>query len=191
MVSSLKESVIRASVMAFPIFMMLGLATTAQAPAPVTHSADVQTRLGYLVGDWTIEGQSVRVFRQKCSWYGSRSFVLCTFEDKRDGSTGQTVFGYSMVERRYVNHRFDSKGGSQFQLGFPSGTYGIVFTSERPEANGLTRVQTTLNLQDDGLRYTQYKSVEGREWVRTADVQYVHAGRTRTPKQRSRKLRRR
>ncbi len=177
--------------MAFPFILMLGLAATAQAPARSIHPADVQTRLGYLVGDWTIEGQSVRVFRQKCSWYGPRAFVLCTFEDKRDGSTGQTVFGYSPVQRRYVNHRFDSKGGSQFQLGFPSGTYGIVFTDERPETDGLVRVQTTLNLQDDGLRYTQYKSVEGRAWVRTADVQYVPAGRTQTVKKRSRKTRRR
>ena len=176
--------------MAFHFVLLLGLAATAQAPAATIHSADVQTRLGYLVGDWTIEGQSARVFRQKCSWYSSRSFVLCTFEDKRDGSTGQTVFGYSKIERRYVNLRFDSKGGSQFQLGFPSGTYGIVFTDERPEAEGVARVQTTLNLEHDGLRYTQYRSIEGGSWQRTADVRYVPVGRTQTPKKRAQTRRR-
>jgi hypothetical protein len=177
--------------MAFPFFLMWGLATTAQPPAPTIHSAEVQTRLGYLIGDWTIEGQSIRVFRQKCSWYGSRSFVLCTFEDRRDGSTGHTVFGYSKIQRRYVNHRFDSNGVSQYQLGFPSGTYGIVFTDERPDTDGVARFQTSLNLQDEGLRYTQYKSVEGRAWMRTADIQYVPVGRTQTSKKRSRKTRRR
>ncbi len=80
--------------MAFLSILMFGLAAVVPAPATAVHSVDVQMRLGYLIGDWTIEGQSVRVFRQKCSWYSSRSFVLCTFEDKRDGSTGQTVVGY-------------------------------------------------------------------------------------------------
>lgn len=164
--------------MAFPFLLMIGLATAAPAPAPAVHSSEVQTRLGYLIGDWTIEGQSARVFRQKCTWYSSRSFVLCTFDDKRDRSTGQTVFGYSKVQRRYVNQRFDSNGGSHYQLGFPWGTYGLVFTDERFEGGGLARVQTALNLEDEGLRYTQYRSIEGRAWQRTADFRYVPVGRT-------------
>ena len=177
--------------MAFPFALMIGLAIVAPAPAPAVHSSDVQTRLGYLIGDWTIEGQSARVFRQKCAWHSSRSFVICTFEDKRDGSTGQTVFGYSKVQRRYVNLRFDSTGGSHYQFGFPSGAYGIVFTDERSEGAGLARVQTTLNLEHEGLRYTQYRSVEGRAWQRTADFRYVPVGRTQTPKKRSNRNRRR
>jgi hypothetical protein len=171
--------------------LMAAVVAVAQSPAPVLHSPDVQARLGYLVGDWTIEGLSGKVFRQKCSWYTSRSLVVCTFEDRRDGSTGQSVFGYSELQGRYINQRFDSKGGSQHQLGYASGLYGIVFTDERLESDGTARVQTTLNLEHEGLRYTQYRSVEGRLWQRTADFRYVPVSQPRSARRRGRTLRRR
>src|SRR3954468_20261794 len=132
-----------------PALLLLGLAAAPTPAVPSVHSADVTGRLGYLVGDWTIQGLSSRTFRQKCAWYGGRSFVLCTSQDLRDQTTGQTVFGYSELQRRFTYYRFDSRGRSVHQLGFPFGTYGIVFTDERLEPEGPARVQTTFNLEDE------------------------------------------
>ncbi len=173
--------------MSSPVLILL--AAAAAAPAPSTtrvHSPSVDTRLGYLVGDWTIQGLTSRVYRQRCNWYSGRSFVLCTFEDRRDGTVGQAVFGYSKFQQRFTYARFDSTGRSIYQLGFPSGRYGIVFTDERPEPEGVTRLQVTFNLEDDGLRYTQYKSVAGGFWQRTADFLYVPATQRRPVRRRRR-----
>jgi hypothetical protein len=169
-----------------PILFVLGLggAPAGAAPVAVTHWASVDARLNYLVGDWIIQGLSSRVFRQRCAWYSGRSFVLCTFQDGRDGTVGQTIFGYSALQRRFTYYRYDSRGRSLYQLGFPSGTYGIVFTDERQEPDGMARTQTTFNLEDEGLHYTQYRSLEGRNWQRTADFLYVPAVQRRPVKKR-------
>ena len=168
-----------------PVIVFLGLAAAAPpAAAPRIHAPNVEARLGYLVGDWIIQGLPSRTFRQKCAWYGNRSFVLCNFQDQRDGTVGETVFGYSTLQGRFTYHRFDSRGRSLYQLGFPYGTYGIVFTDDRQEPEGAARVQTTFNLEDEGLRYTQYKSVQGRNWQRVADFLYVPATQRRPVRRR-------
>ena len=168
------------------VLLMFGLAgvTAAAAPVASAHSAVVDARLNYLVGDWIIQGLSSRVFRQRCAWSSGRAFVLCTFQDGRDGSAGQTIFGYSQLQRRFTYYRYDSRGRSLYQLGFPSGTYGIVFTDERQDADGMARVQTTFNLEDEGLHYTQYRSLEGRNWQRTADFLYIPAVQRRAARKR-------
>ena len=169
-----------------PIFLLLGAVAAPAAAKPVAaaHSASVDARLNYLVGDWAIQGLSNRVFRQKCAWSSGRAFVICTFQDGRDGSVGQTIFGYSVLLRRFTYYRYDSRGRGLYQLGFPSGTYGIVFADERQEADGMARVQTTFNLEDEGLHYTQYRSLEGRVWQRTADFLYVPAVQRRPARRR-------
>jgi hypothetical protein len=55
-----------------------------------------------------------------------------------------------------------------------------VFTDERLEPEGPVRMQTTFNLEDEGLHYTQYKSVQGRNWQRSADFLYVPAVQRRS-----------
>ena len=59
-----------------------------------------------------------------------------------------------------------------------------MFTDERQEPDGMARVQTTFNLEDEGLHYTQYRSLEGRNWQRTADFLYVPAVQRRPVKKR-------
>jgi hypothetical protein len=170
-----------------PVLLLTGLAGAPAAAVPVAsaHSAAIDARLNYLVGDWVIQGLPSEIFRQRCAWSSGRAFVLCTFRDAREGTIGQTIFGYSELKRRFTYYRYDSRGRSLYELGFPSGTYGIVFADERQEPDGLARVQTTFNLEDEGLHYTQYRSLEGREWIRAADFLYVHPAQKR-PKRRRR-----
>jgi hypothetical protein len=167
-----------------PAALLLALAPIA-APAPAAaHATDVDTRLGYLVGDWTIQGLSLKTFRRKCAWSGRRAFVICSFQDQRNGTVGEAIFGYSEAQRRFNLYQWDSGGRGVYQLGFPSGRFGIVFTDERVESDGSARIQATLNLEDEGLRYTQYRSVEGRPWQRTADFYYVPAVQKRSSRKR-------
>jgi len=156
-----------------PVLLLIELASAPAAGPAAAHAPSVDTRLNYFVGEWTIPGLSSGTFYQKCAWYSGRSFVLCSFQDGRDSTVGQTIFGYSESQGRFTYYRYDSRGRGLYQLGFPNGTYGIVFTDERREPEGLVRVQTTFNLEDEGLRYTQYRSLEGRSWQRVADFQYV------------------
>jgi len=172
--------------MSSSVFLLVGVLAALARVAQQIHSPDVETRLNYLIDDWMIQGLSSKTFRQKCAWYNGRSFVRCTFQDQRDGTIGETIFGYSEAQKRYTYYRFDSKGRSLHNLGFPSGRYGMVFTDERLEPEGLARVQTTVNLEDEGLRYTQYKSVQGRVWQRTADFLYVPAVQRRPVRKRRR-----
>jgi len=181
-------SPVQGKLMLSPVLLLFGLAGAPAATAPVAaaHGSSIDTRLNYLVGDWVIRGFSSTVFHQKCSWFSGRAFVLCTFQDGRDSTVGQTIFGYSEARKRFTYYRYDSRGRGLYQLGFPYGTYGIVFTDERQEPEGIVRVQTTFNLEDEGLRYTQYRSVEGRNWERTADFQYVPAAQQPPLKKRRR-----
>jgi len=167
-----------------PAAVLFASAAEIPATVPRTHTPAVEARLGRLVGDWTIQGLPSNTFRQKCAWYGGSAFVVCNFQDQRDRSTGQVVFGYSELQKRFTYYRFDSRGRGVYQLGFPTGTYGIVFTDERLESDGWARVQTTLNLEDEGLHYTQYRSLEGRTWQRIADFLYVPAAEKRSAKNR-------
>ncbi len=167
-----------------PALLFLGLAAAPPSATPRAHAPNVDARLNYLTGDWIIQGLSNKVFRQKCAWSSGRAFVVCTFQDQRDGTAGQTIFGYSEIQRRFTYYRFDSRGRSVYQLGFPSGTYGIVYADERLEPDGTARVQTTFNLEDEGLHYTQYRSLEGRAWQRTADFLYVPAVQKRSGRRR-------
>jgi hypothetical protein len=158
-----------------PAAILLGFGAAPVTTAPPIHSPAIEARLGYLVGDWIIQGLSSATFRQKCAWYSARSFVVCTSKDQRDGILGETIFGYSELGKRFTYYHFDSKGRSVYQQGVPSGIYGIVFTDERIERDVSVRTQTTINLEDEGLRYTQYRSVQGRAWQRAADFLYVPA----------------
>ena len=169
-----------------PALLILALAPTAAPASPAAHASNVDTRLGYLIGDWAIQGLPIKTFRQKCAWSSGRAFVICTFQDQRNRTTGETIFGYSEFQRRFTWYYWDSRGRSVYQLGFPAGGFGIVFTDERIEPEGSARTQTTINLEDEGLRHTQYKSVQGAAWQRTADFFYVPAVQKRPAKKRRR-----
>jgi hypothetical protein len=98
---------------------------------------------------------------------------LCSFTDKRSGITGQSAFGYSALDRRFTYFLLESSGRSLRQFGFPSGEYGLVFIDERLEDRGPARTQTSILIEDDGLRWTEYRSIAGRDWQRSADYMLV------------------
>lgn len=146
----------------------------------------MEERLGRLVGDWTIQGLAKTQFRQKCSWFGAKSFVLCSFDDRLRGITGQAAFGYSTLDRRFTYSMLDSTGRSVRQLGFPSGEYGLVFLDERPDPRGPARIQTSMLVEDDGLRFSEIRSIAGGNWQKGEDYVLVPVRQKRAAKRRRR-----
>lgn len=136
------------------------------APAVAsTHPVDVEKRLAFLVGDWTLEGAS-KTYREQCVWYRNRAFVVCSAEDKKSGTVAQTIYGYSRLRERFTYQHYNSNGAVVFQLGFPSGEEGIVYTDERPSSGGVARVQTTIEPDELGVpSILEYRSTNGGPWT--------------------------
>ena len=154
------------------IFLLLALAAPPAAAVRV-HAAEIEARLAAIVGDWTIHGQE-STYRETCEWYRNRSFVVCTTEDRSDGSASQSILGYSKQLGRFTYHNFSASGSSRSELGFPHGERGIVYVDERQTAKGLTRVTTWVEPEPEGrVHFRQAQSVDGGTWKTTADFHYI------------------
>jgi hypothetical protein len=152
--------------------LILAVLGTAGAFAGI-HEADVEARLGRVVGDWTIEGQHA-TYRETCVWYADRAFVVCTTTDASDNSSSQSILGYSKTNGHYTYHNYGSGGTSRSETGFPSGEAGLVFTSERRTSAGLVRSQTVLTPEPDGrLAFRQERSIDGGPWAVAAEFRYI------------------
>ena len=137
------------------------------------HPPEVEARLGMLVGDWTVVGRET-TYRDKCDWFGDRSFVICIARNSAKNSLDQTIVGYSKEDGHYTYFSFGNSGESNARIGFPSGERGLVMTTERRQPAGLTRITTLLEPQADGrLRIREDRSVDGGPWSMTAEIFYV------------------
>ena len=153
------------------LLMMLGL-FSASAAAQV-HSPEIEAHLAPVVGDWTIPGQE-KTYRETCTWYGDRAFVACNFTDMSDGSRGHSILGYSKAKARFTYQNYISTGTSRYELGYPLGKDGIVYTDERLSGDEPARITTLLRPLPDGrLHFVQERSVKGGPWEKVADFYYV------------------
>lgn len=153
------------------LVLIIGL-QTAPAIAQV-HPPDIEAHLAPIVGDWTVPGQE-QTYRETCEWYGKRAFVVCNFSDTSDGSRGQSILGYSKVKERFSYQNYNSLGTSRYELGYPLGKDGLVYTDERLSGGELARVTTLVRPQRDGrLHFVQERSVKGGPWEKVVDFYYV------------------
>lgn len=138
-----------------------------------THPADVEARLGMLVGDWTVVGRET-TYRDTCEWFGGKSFVICITHNSAKNTLDQTIVGYSKEDGHYTYFSFGNSGESNARIGFPSGERALVLTTERRQPGGLTRITTLLEPQADGrLRIREERSVDGGPWKTTAEIFYI------------------
>ena len=153
---------------------ILFAAFLAASPAMAgVHPAEVEARLGALVGDWTVVGRET-TYRDTCDWFGDRSFVICIARNSAKNSLDQTIVGYSKEDGHYTYFSFGNSGESNARIGFPSGEGGLVMTTERRQPAGLTRITTLLEPQADGrLRIREDRSVDGGSWNMTAEIFYI------------------
>lgn len=137
------------------------------------HAPEIEAHLAPLVGDWTIPGQE-QTYRETCIWFGDRAFVVCNSTDRSDGSSSRSILGFSKARGRFTYQNYASTGTSRYELGYPLGKDGLVYTDERPSGGRPARITTLLRPQPDGrLHFVQERSVEGGPWEKTVDFHYV------------------
>ena len=157
--------------MRIALALICGLCST-PALAQV-HSKEIEAHLAPIVGDWTISGQE-QTYRETCEWYGDRAFVACNFVDKSDGSRGHSILGYSKAKERFTYQNYIASGTSRYELGYPLGKDGIVYTDDRPSGGEPARITTLVRPQPDGrLHFVQERSIKGGPWEKVVDFYYV------------------
>lgn len=151
----------------------VGVSLLASAAVAGVHSPDVEARLTYFVGDWTVKGQEA-TYREKCDWYGDRAFVVCFSEDKSDNSSSYSILGYSQADANFTYHSYRDSGSSNTRAGFPHGDRGIVYVRERRGDAGHIRTSTFLEPRSDGsIHFREDQSTNGGAWKTSYQFDYV------------------
>lgn len=152
----------------------LGVMAAVAAPAlAAVHAPEIEARLGWLVGDWTLAGHEA-TYRETCEWYGDRAFVVCSSSDSGDGSHSRSILGYSQADGHFTYHNYGNDGRSRSESGFPAGERGLAFIDQRRTASGWVRSTTTLTPTPDGrIHFRRERSVNGGPWQTTSDFHYL------------------
>jgi hypothetical protein len=152
----------------------LGVTPAVATPAPAAiHAPEIETRLDWLVGDWTLAGHEATC-RETCEWYGDRAFVVCSSSDSSDGSHSRSILGYSQADGHFTYHNYGHDGRSRSEFGFPAGERGLTFIDQRRTASGWVRSTTTLTPTPDGrIHFRRERSVNGGPWQTTNDFHYL------------------
>jgi len=154
--------------------MMIALGMSIATPASAqVHAPDIEARLAFLIGDWTIEGQE-KTYRETCEWFAQKAFVVCASSDSSDGSSARSILGYSKAKERFTYQNYTYTGTSRSELGYPHLERGIQYIDERMSGGKLSRITTKVEPQADGrLRFVQERSSEGGPWEKVADFFFV------------------
>lgn len=137
------------------------------------QTADVESRLAWLVGDWTVKGQET-TYREKCDWFGDRAFVVCHYEDRSDNSRGHSILGYSKADGHFTYHNYRDSGSSNTRIGFPHGKHGLVFVRERRSEGKHLRTSTYLEPRTDGsIHFREDQSTNGAPFEKTYEFDYI------------------
>ena len=100
--------------------LMSGVLLACSQPAFAgVHPQEVEQRLSFIVGDWTIEGAEA-TYRENCEWYAERSFVVCNTVDRENGQPVHSVsiIGWSAATRNYTYHHYNQSGRSRSETCF-------------------------------------------------------------------------
>ena len=156
-------------------FAVLAAGIAAPALAGV-HPPEVEARLAFIVGDWTIAGQEA-VYRDRCSWFGDRSFVVCDTADRRrsPGHRSIAVLGWSSADAHYTYQQYDDSGRSRSEPCFASAQGGLTCLGEMRGKDGLVQTRSHIWPQGGGVGIRQERSVNAGPWTDVGQVEYVRA----------------
>ena len=154
--------------------MLISILMAAPASAGV-HPADIENRLAFIVGDWTVSGSDA-VYSDNCQWFDGHSFVVCDTRDARKGELHHSiaVLGYSAATGNYTYQQYDNSGRGRNETCYADDRGGIVCLGERHDGTGLTQTRSYIWPNTDGLGISQDKSVNAGSWSKVGEVQYVH-----------------
>jgi len=156
------------------IWMIVGTALIAAPGSAGVHPAEVESRLAFIVGDWTVSGSDA-VYSDNCQWFDDRSFVVCDTRDARKGELHHSiaVLGYSAATGNYTYQQYDNSGHGRNEACYADERGGIVCLGERRDGTNLTQTRSYIWPNTGGLGISQDKSVNAGSWSKVGEVQYV------------------
>lgn len=151
----------------------LAIVGSCQAAAGV-HPIEIEQRLAFIVNDWTLAGAPA-TYRDDCSWFDNRSFVVCDTRDSRKGSAHRSiaVLGWSAAAGNYTYQQYDDSGRSRTEACFANDEGGLTCLGERRGSDGLTQTRTYIGPAHGGLALRQVKSINAGPWIEVGRVSYI------------------
>lgn len=138
------------------------------------HPEAVERSLAFLVNDWTIEGLEDR-YRETCSWWEDRSFVICETTDATDGNPLRSVsiFGFSATGRHYTYFHYGQSGRSRSETCFPHQPAGLTCLGQRQTEVGHIQTRSRIWPVTGGAQFVAERSLNGSDWQETVSLKYV------------------
>ena len=143
------------------------------AAAANAHPAEVDQKLAFMVGDWTIKGLEAN-YRDNCTWFDARSFVICDTTDNRRGNHHSiAVLGWSAAGGHYTYHQYDESGRSRTEPCYANSEKGLTCLGEMRTKDGLVQTRSFIWPTASGLGIRQEKSVNAGPWTDVGRIDYV------------------
>jgi hypothetical protein len=143
------------------------------AAAANAHPAEVEQQLAFMVGDWTIKGLEAN-YRDQCTWFDARSFVVCDTTDNRRGNHHSiAVLGWSAAGSHFTYQQYDESGRSRTEPCYANGEKGLTCLGEMRTKDGLVQTRSYIWPTATGLGIRQEKSVNAGPWTDVGRVDYV------------------
>ena len=157
------------------LFMISALfvASAGSAMAGV-HPAEVEQRLAFIVGDWTIGGAQA-TYRENCQWYERRSFVVCNTIDRESGSPVHSVsiLGWSAATQNYTYHHYGQDGRSRSETCFANDRAGLTCLYNRRDGAKLIESRSHIYPVARGAEFYNERSENGGPWRETVRFTYI------------------
>lgn len=152
--------------------ILLALVLAAQAPAG-THPLEVEQRLAFIAGDWTIKGLEAN-YRDHCTWFDARSFVVCDTADHRHGNHHSiAILGWSAADGHYTYQQYDDSGRSRTEPCYANSERGLTCLGEARTKDGLVQTRSYIWPTATGLGIRQEKSVNAGPWTDVGRIDYI------------------
>lgn len=149
------------------------LAVLASPAVAGVHPPEVEQQLSFIAGDWTISGYEGK-YRDHCTWFDSRSFVVCDTDDRRHGTHHSiAILGYSAADGRYTYQQYDDSGRGRTEPCYANSEKGLTCLGQMQTKDGFVQARSYIWPTTTGLGIRQEKSVNAGPWTDVGQVAYI------------------
>ena len=150
------------------------LVLAASSVAAGAHPAEIESRLAFIIGDWTVAGSDA-VYSDNCQWFEDKAFVVCDTRDARKGVLHHSiaVLGYSTANQNYTYQQYDNGGGSRNETCFTNDQGGLTCLGQRRAGGQMIETRSYISPNTGGVGIRQEKSINAAPWAPVGQVQYV------------------
>ena len=137
------------------------------------HPPAVEQQLSFLVGDWTIAGKEA-AYRDNCTWFDDRSFVVCDTTDGRPGGHHSiAVVGWSAADGNFTYQQYDNSGRSRNERCFANDRKGITCLGKIEDSTGFIETRSHIWPTATGLGISQDRATNGGAFKEVGRVDYI------------------